>query len=402
MTLRLVDSAWSTELTQALRADTSELRIVCPYIKTGALDRLLALKPKVIQVITRFNLADFAEGVSDIAALLKVLVAGGQVRGIKNLHAKLYLFGGSRAIVTSANLTAAALDRNEEFGAVLDDASSVTACAIYFERLWSHAGADVSADTLEQWDATVTQQLALGARPAALLGLPDFGVVMPGAAGGEPAPVAPVSTVASLGLTQAVSEGGQVFVKFLGTAKDRELLSFDTLAEVKRAGCHWALAYPASQRPRIVRDGDLMFIARMTREPNDMRIFGWAVGMQHQPGRDDATADDVALRRYKAQWSRYVRVHHASFVAGALVHGVSLNDLIDDLGPQAFATTQENAADDDGGGNTDPRAALRRKAAVRLSRVGAAWVAERLGSAFAVHGAIPQTDLDALDWPTIP
>ena len=98
MTLRLVDSAWSTELTQALRADTSELRIVCPYIKTGALDRLLALKPKVIQVITRFNLADFAEGVSDIAALLKVLVAGGQVRGIKNLHAKLYLFGGSRAI----------------------------------------------------------------------------------------------------------------------------------------------------------------------------------------------------------------------------------------------------------------------------------------------------------------
>lgn len=402
MTLRLVDSAWGTELTEALRADTNALRIICPFIKTGALHRLLALKPKAVQVITRFNLADFAEGVSDIAALRKVLAAGGQVRGIKNLHAKLYLFGGSRAIVTSANLTAAALDRNEEFGAVLDDASSVAACAAYFERLWSQARSNLSADTLSQWDAIVTQQLALGARPAAVLGLPDFGAVVPGAASGAPAPVAPGRTAASLGLARAVSEADQVFVKFLGTAKDREPLSFDTLAEVKRAGCHWALAYPASQRPRIVRDGDLMFIARMTREPNDMRIFGWAVGMQHQPGRDDATADDVALRSYKAQWSRYVRVHHASFVAGALAHGVSLNDLIDDLGRQAFATTQENAADDDGDGNTDPRAALRRKAAVRLSREGATWVAERLECAFAVHGAIPQTELDALDWPTIP
>lgn len=402
MTLRLVDSAWGTELTEALRADTSALRIVCPFIKTGALDRLLALKPQSLQVITRFNLADFAEGVSDIAALRKVLAAGGQVRGIKNLHAKLYLFGASRAVVTSANLTAAALDRNEEFGAMLDDVSSVAACAAYFERLWSQARAEVSADTLEQWDATVAQQLALGARPAALLKLPDFGAVVPGAAGGAPAPVAPGRAAASLGLAPAVSEAGQVFVKFLGTAKDREPPSFETLAEVKRAGCHWALAYPASQRPRIVRDGDLMFVARMTREPNDMRIFGWAVGMQHQPGRDDATADDVALRPYTAQWSRYVRVHHASFVAGALSHGVSLNDLIDDLGPQAFATTQENAADDERGGNTDPRAALRRKAAVRLSREGATWVAERLASAFAVHGAIPQTDLDALDWPTLP
>ena len=30
MTQRLVDSAWSAELTDALRADTSALRIICP------------------------------------------------------------------------------------------------------------------------------------------------------------------------------------------------------------------------------------------------------------------------------------------------------------------------------------------------------------------------------------
>ena len=44
MTVRLVDAGWGTELTAALRADRSEFRVVCPFIKAGALDRLLSLK----------------------------------------------------------------------------------------------------------------------------------------------------------------------------------------------------------------------------------------------------------------------------------------------------------------------------------------------------------------------
>lgn len=128
MTIRLVDAEWARELTDAVRADPSKLRIICPFIKSGALDRLLSRRPKSIQVITRFNLSDFAEGVSDIAALHKLLEAGASVRGIRNLHAKLYLFGASRAIVTSANLTAAAINRNHEFGMVAEDANVIAAC----------------------------------------------------------------------------------------------------------------------------------------------------------------------------------------------------------------------------------------------------------------------------------
>ena len=67
MTARLVDAGWGTELTAALRADSSEFRVVRPFIKTGALDRLLSLNPGSVQVVTRFNLVDFAEGVSDVA-----------------------------------------------------------------------------------------------------------------------------------------------------------------------------------------------------------------------------------------------------------------------------------------------------------------------------------------------
>ena len=91
MTNRLVDSGWEQELTKAVSEDVSELRIVCPFIKLGALGRLLKFRPKAVLVITRFNLADFACGVSDLAALRKLLKAGARVRGVKDLHAKLYL-----------------------------------------------------------------------------------------------------------------------------------------------------------------------------------------------------------------------------------------------------------------------------------------------------------------------
>ena len=110
-----------SELSAAIRADPSEVRIVCPFIKEGALEHLLSHRPGNVQVITRFNLDDFAEGVSDIEALRLLLDAGAGIRGIRNLHAKLYLFGTSRAIITSANLTEAALTRNQEFGMIADD-----------------------------------------------------------------------------------------------------------------------------------------------------------------------------------------------------------------------------------------------------------------------------------------
>ena len=103
MTIRLVYGGWSKELVEAPSADASKLRIICPFIKVAALESLLSHRLGNVQVITRFNLDDCAAGVSDIAALRKLLHIGAVVRGVRNLHAKLYLFGESRAVITSAN-----------------------------------------------------------------------------------------------------------------------------------------------------------------------------------------------------------------------------------------------------------------------------------------------------------
>ena len=143
-----------------------------------------------------------------------------------------------------------------------------------------------------------------------------------------------------------------------------------------------------------------MFMVRLVKEPNDILIYGGAVALHHEPGRDDATADDLRLRDWKAKWHHYVRVEYPEFIADSLANGVSLNELMDALKADSFASTQRHARK--GTGNTDPRRAYRQQAAVELSPQSAAWLDERLEQAFAKHGRLPPGKLEKLDWPSIP
>ena len=388
MTFRLVDTGWNHEMISALHADHAALRIVCPFIKKGALVRLLrAAQPESIRVITRFNLTDFAAGVSDLSALRLLVEQGAQVRGVRSLHAKLYLFGANRALATSANLTDAAMLRNHEFGFVAEDPIIVKTCGKYFTDLWARAGPDLTIKRLSVWEEKVSRYLASGARPGKPSGLGDEGVNAGATADDE-----------SSG--PWALDAPQAFVKFLGEGNNREPLSFPTLGEVQRAGCHWALAYPGNKRPTGVKEGAMMFIARLTSDPHDIRIFGRAIGMAYKPVRDDATSADIALRSWKKTWPRYIRVHHAEFLSGTMQNGISLNELMDTLKSNAFAPTQRNVAS--GNGNVDPRRAYQQQAAVELSGHGRAWLNDRLTRAFATHGKLSPAELAQLDWPKVP
>ena len=121
--------------------------------------------------------------------------------------------------------------------------------------------------------------------------------------------------------------------------------------------------------------------------------------MRYKPGRNDATPEDIALRAFKETWPRYIRVHRAEFVAGTMANGVSLNELMNKLGADSFASTQRNA--ESGAGNTEPRRVYLQQAAVVLSDEGRSWLSERLQAAFDTYGNVPQDMLDELDWPAL-
>ncbi len=386
-TFQLIDAGWDKVVSEATALGCRELRLVSPFIKSKAAMRLLTGRaPETIRVITRFHPGEMCAGVNDTGALRLLLERGAKIRGVRGLHAKVYLFGDQRAVVTSANLTEAALLRNHEFGFVTSEGHIIKRCQDYFEQLWQRAGPDLDFARLDGWERKIEAVRLAGHAPSTNSGLKDEG--------------------ASAGLLSAVpvviavtDDDTQAFVKFFGQRHHRAVPDMNVLEEVNGSGSHWACTYPTNKRPRGVRDGDVMFMGRLVENPHDIIIYGRAIGLRHVDGRDEATPDEIAVRHWKATWPAYVRVHSAEFVAGTLKNGVSLNSLMSELGSAAFISTQRNAAKRNG--NTEPRRSLGQKAHVQLTREAHVWLEERLREVFQVHGKLTPADLETLDWPEV-
>jgi hypothetical protein len=396
MDVRLVDRDWKRELAQLAVAYSGGLRIICPFVKQNALRQVVGDEiPDDTRVVTRFSLQDFSAGVSDIGALSDVINAGGEVRGIQGLHAKVFIFGDGAAAVTSANLTNQGLHRNAEFGCVSSAPDFVAVCRAYFETLWSQAGSSVTVHKLAEWDEAVRAFLLTAATQGRRADLPDYGAITSSGRGAEPIVVSEsVADAAPAWLGEAM--GG--YVKFFGQGHERAAWDYPVIDEVSASGSHRECTYPKGRRPRQVGDGDAMYLAAMVEHPDDYLIYGRAAAMAYVDGRDDATQADITVRPWRDRWPHYIRVHDAEFVAGTVANGVRLSELMDELKHQAFASTQQNA-DAGLGENTNPRMALRQQPAVRLSAAGLAWLNERFDSALRAHGRLPADELADLDWP---
>lgn len=71
---RLIKEDWNSEILAARRAHPGRLRVICPYIKAPTSSRVLgAAAHGEIEIITRFDLACFKLGVSDLDAIARVV-----------------------------------------------------------------------------------------------------------------------------------------------------------------------------------------------------------------------------------------------------------------------------------------------------------------------------------------
>jgi hypothetical protein len=390
MRFEFVDQGWERKFRKALEDSNGSVRIICPFIQSRPVQLLLeAGRPKRFEVITRYNLDDFASGVSDPSALRTLLEHGAHIRGIRGLHAKLYVIGDC-AMVTSANLTEKGLHDNHEFGIVTRDPRDVLECNRYFDILWHKVGQkDLTLDKVGEWESVILAYKS-GVGSGSKLG--DEGAIVWPTSDEE----SPESERGDINVE--FSPGEQAFVKFFGNDSAREPTSLPVKDEIHRSGSHWALTY--AKRPTGVSNGALMFMSRLVRDPHDIVIYGRATGTSHVPGRDDATAADLERRPWKSHWQYYIRVTDPEFIAGTLENGIQLSRLKATFGSNAFATTKANAAK--GIGNTDPNRAYLQQPAVRLTPEAASWLSEQFEMAAAKHGRLRRGDLLDLDWPPVP
>ena len=387
MKTRLIDKGWKCELL-ALARDSQTFWCICPFIKKSVITELLENEFEDLLFITRLNVEDMLQGVFDLESLRVILNKGGRIRVVKGLHSKLYLFGEKTSVITSANLTQSGLTISKEFGIISDDSIIFQESKDYFHKLWGQIGVDLSIEDIEKVEAILTEA-KLTTYGTVKETLPDFGnkVTLDG----------PPNLPTSDAQDSIYNNTENSFVTFFGKSDDRLSLDKEVYKDIEESGSHWAATYHKRKRPRKPQDGDVMFIARMTKDPNDYRIYGVAFTMEHRIERDTASENEINRREWKSDYPHYIRLYKGTYVTGTLQNGVSLYEMMSELKHESFTSTQSNYDRDDG--NTSPQKALMQKPGIKLTRKAHHWILQRLEQNFKQYGTISNTEIGLLDKP---
>ena len=159
------------------------------------------------------------------------------------MHAKLFIFGNTSAIKTSANLTNAGLMSNQEFGVLTEDKTAIRTYHNYFEGLWDQAQPDLKVKRIDAWETELNDYLVKHGNIFDTGSLNDYGSKVGFELGSE-THIPPI-----------FSEQQKSFVKFLGSSDNRESHETPIIKELESSECHRVLVYPRNRRPRIVSKG---------------------------------------------------------------------------------------------------------------------------------------------------
>jgi len=349
---------------------TKNLKIISPFVSEGIITKSQSIFDfRNLELITRYNMTDFKMNVSSLSALKFSVERGASIYGVKNLHSKIYLFDKRCAIITSANMTFGGMRRNFECGIYLNDKKIINELHSYFNDLKRKANNKLTTNNCDEWDNNLAK---IKVPKINADKLPDLGAT----------------------LKPDINEVNY-YIKFFGTGnKGRQELDYSVRDTISSSLCHYACTYPINRRPKRINDGDIIFMARMTKHPNDYSIFGKAIAKKHRNGIDDATEKEKIERNWKNKWPHYIRVEKPVFFDGILKDGIFLHDLINRFDFNSFESTKRNH--EKGLRNINPRESLTRKPDVKLTIQAAIWLEQKLDEVITKKGKVSDHFLKSL------
>lgn len=348
----------------------SKVYIISPFINYTITEHLIKNIGHLptIKILTRFNLNDFKSKASNLDALQKLVENGIEVKGIKSLHSKVYLFDNKNVIIGSANFTSGGFFNNYEYGIKSCDNKIISDSKEYFDDLWNLTADSLTLLNINDWKHILNSV----SNQKEVKKLPDFGI-----------------QASLLG-----AKNKKVYIKFFGKTEYRESLEYHTIHEIERSHCHYAVTFSGKRgKPRRYNDGDVIYMARMLNN-NDCAIFGKATALKHIDKRDEASAEDIAAISWKKEWPVYIRVKDPEFINGKMSDCPKLKDLINNLSFDSFSNTQKRF--NNGEQNFNVKDSLRRQADIQLSDVSAEWLENEFQEAILKHSKVPQHQIDNL------
>ena len=127
--VQFLNRGWRDDLATVAASAHQSLLIVAPFIKYDEVVWLCdQIRPNIeIVTLSNINSESVSASALDLTALHYLAEASpfAKLIALPNLHAKVFVADEQAAIVTSGNLTRSALDRNFEYGVLLDEADMV-------------------------------------------------------------------------------------------------------------------------------------------------------------------------------------------------------------------------------------------------------------------------------------
>ena len=173
---KFLNRPWREELKAVASSARESFIVVAPFIKEDAAEWLCGLLQPDVRLMTLAHLDVRAvrTSVLDIAALRRLasVSPASSLFSVPSLHAKVYVADDHAAIVTSGNLTPAALDRNREYGVLFHDQEAVREIRTHMLEL-SDIGSPVDLGVIDSLIPVETElrnaeaELARSATPAA-------------------------------------------------------------------------------------------------------------------------------------------------------------------------------------------------------------------------------------------
>lgn len=137
--IETIINPWDDKLFNYISKTEKNIKICCPFVKFNILKDIYEHKSSNVsfELITRFQIANFYNKVSDVDAIEYALDNNGIIKAFQALHAKIFIFDQQYVIITSSNLTLQGLTKNYEYGIFTDEPSIVNKVCSDFNIIMS-------------------------------------------------------------------------------------------------------------------------------------------------------------------------------------------------------------------------------------------------------------------------
>ncbi len=332
--IKLVSSNTQKEIFSLIKNVKSTFDMICPFIGINTsklLAKVIIENKTTATIITRFSRNDFYNNASSIEGLRILKEAGCELKAVKRLHTKLYIFDNNAMILGSSNFTDGGLITNIELNILFRDEKSIINQGItYFNEI------DISIER----DFFITNEMILE-EIRVLNSLPsEKKRVFPETydRGKEFVPKKKIDKLEEILTSRNLKENTATtaWIKFEGFSDHRRTKNNTPLDIILNGDNCYRTHFP--KKPTGYKNGDLIFIARNSWDKNGEKspiIYGYGITRKFDKQNVRSSEEQEKNENYK-RWPYYIYVENFRFIKTKLLDGISLTELYRVIGSNTY------------------------------------------------------------------